>query len=389
MDASMNILFIAHYVDLYGANRSLLNLLKGLKQTYGLSCHVAVPRTGALTHELTKLGVEFIILDIPWWFLKEHEIVQDGPLHKGRLRTTLRWIRREIRAVLRLRRVIRERKIELVHTNSVIVLTGLILSWVTAKPHVWHLREYATLDYNLKPIIGNAGTSWLVHRSTATISVSKSIASHFKVIGKRNARVVYNGVLDLKDVATLARTNEKALGSFAFCIVGVISRAKGHDEAIRALASVVKRYPGTILRIVGEGAVNDMIQLANELGIGNHVRFDGYVDDIFPILQEVDSLLMCSRNEAMGRVTAEAMSAGLPVIGRNSGGTAELIVHGDDGLLYDNGYTELAEQMIKLMSDKELYRRISLNALRKARANFTNESYVEQVRSLYIHLLRR
>lgn len=62
---------------------------------------------------------------------------------------------------------------------------------------------------------------------------------------------------------------------------------------------------------------------------------------------------MCFRYEAMGRVTAEAMAAALPVIGYNSGGTPELIENEVTGLLYEGGYKELAQCMARFADRHE------------------------------------
>jgi glycosyltransferase involved in cell wall biosynthesis len=52
---------------------------------------------------------------------------------------------------------------------------------------------------------------------------------------------------------------------------------------------------------------------------------------------------MCSKNEALGRVTIEAMSRGTPVIGFDNAGTSEIIKHAYNGFLYKEGASELSE----------------------------------------------
>lgn len=71
-------------------------------------------------------------------------------------------------------------------------------------------------------------------------------------------------------------------------------------------------------------------------------------------------ILVCSKVEAMGRVTAEAMAAGKPVISYTNEGALELIEHEVKGLLYSSGAEELANCMLRLMEDQSLLRRISL-----------------------------
>jgi glycosyltransferase involved in cell wall biosynthesis len=68
---------------------------------------------------------------------------------------------------------------------------------------------------------------------------------------------------------------------------------------------------------------------------------------------------MCSKCEAFGRVTIEAMKIGIPVIGSNTCGTVELIEHERSGLLYEQGNPSgLANEVIKLIKYPELKERI-------------------------------
>ena len=103
--------------------------------------------------------------------------------------------------------------------------------------------------------------------------------------------------------------------------------------------------------------------------------FTGYVNNTKRYYLKADALLMCSKHEAMGRVTAEAMALGLPVIGRNSGGTAELIQHKKTGLLYETNYVELSEMMEEIMVNRELYNEIKRESYLFAKNNFTIEQY--------------
>ena len=91
-----------------------------------------------------------------------------------------------------------------------------------------------------------------------------------------------------------------------------------------------------------------------------------------------DCLLMCSEHEAFGRVTAEAMSACLPVIGKNSGGTPEIIVHGETGYLY-NTFDELVESMTRLVQDPALGRQMGLAGWQRAKQMFNIEDYAANV----------
>jgi glycosyltransferase involved in cell wall biosynthesis len=96
---------------------------------------------------------------------------------------------------------------------------------------------------------------------------------------------------------------------------------------------------------------------------------------------------MCSRNEAMGRVTVEAMGSGLPVIGHASGGTPELLEDGRTGLLYPGGAEELAERMNTLVTNRAMARDLGNNGMLSAMERFNVERYASEVLEVYRSVL--
>ena len=89
------------------------------------------------------------------------------------------------------------------------------------------------------------------------------------------------------------------------------------------------------------------MKIAKDHGIDQITGFYDYQDNIHEIMQQADIVLMCSRNEAFGRVTVEAMLAGKPVIGTSSGGTGEIIEHESSGFLYPPGNVALLSEKIE------------------------------------------
>ncbi|MCZ2145231.1 MAG: glycosyltransferase family 4 protein, partial [Anaerolineales bacterium] len=87
---------------------------------------------------------------------------------------------------------------------------------------------------------------------------------------------------------------------------------------------------------------------------------------------------VCSENEAFSRVALEAMSTALPVIGRNSGGTPEIILPGQTGYLYDSP-AELAARMRELAQDRHLSQNLGLAGWQRARELFSIEKCAASV----------
>ncbi len=129
--------------------------------------------------------------------------------------------------------------------------------------------------------------------------------------------------------------------------------------------------------------------LARDLGIADRVEFTGFLADPYPVYLAADASLMCSKAEAMGRVTVEAMSACLPVIGHDTGGTPELIEHEHTGLLYRGGPEELAACMERFITDPAWARTLGDNGWRVARERYTVEAYAAQVYQVLQSVVQR
>jgi glycosyltransferase involved in cell wall biosynthesis len=124
---------------------------------------------------------------------------------------------------------------------------------------------------------------------------------------------------------------------------------------------------------VGGGEEEAIAQAVARSGVADAVTLAGFVAEMDPEYRRADVVLSCSPIEGMGRTTAEAMSYGLPVVGCDSLGTAELIEHAVTGLLCDGSAAGVAGALARLLGDPTAARRMGANAQRMARERFTNE----------------
>ena len=81
----MRIAFITHYGDLYGANRSLLDLMVGLRARHGVVPHVILPVEGPFQKALVSAGVEHAVVPFPTWMRPRYYM---GGVHHR----VLQWI---------------------------------------------------------------------------------------------------------------------------------------------------------------------------------------------------------------------------------------------------------------------------------------------------------
>ena len=171
--------------------------------------------------------------------------------------------------------------------------------------------------------------------------------------------------------------------SINISIVGQVSQGKGQDQAIKACKILKDKGYNIFLNIIGEVDYDYL-----ETSTPGYKEFEwlilhGQVDNVKELRRSMDIELVCSKSEAFGRVTIEAMLAGIPVIASNTGGTIELIEHKQNGLLYNYGdVQQLSEMILTLVNDEQLKVKLVENASRFAE-KFTIERTAREVYNFF------
>jgi glycosyltransferase involved in cell wall biosynthesis len=373
----MNILFITHYSSLYGANRSLLALLDNLNPEQ-FTAHVILPHKGGMEKELKKRDIPYLIFPFKNW------------MASTRIKAPLRLIMNLLSLPILIWRV-NSWKIDLVHTNSSVTPIGAWIAFLSGLPHIWHIREFGWEDYQLKYDLGRGQFEYWLNKADHIITVSEAIQKKVLKRISTPSSIIYNGVISQEEADNLPQNRSHGIdGDTIFGIIGVLRPSKGQEQAIKAFSTVNRNFPKTELWIAGSGNEEYEHYLKNltiKLNISEQVNFLGYVDDPFKFYSEIDIALVCSKNEGMGRVTAEAMVAGKPIIGLDNAGTSELIDDGQTGLLYDGSVDQLISKM-KYGINNDLTD-LSQNSRKKGIKEFTTEDYSKRVKDIYKHILDR
>ena len=127
--------------------------------------------------------------------------------------------------------------------------------------------------------------------------------------------------------------------------------------------------------IVGDGSLRKQLeQKAAALGIREHVTFTGFLQDVEKIEAALDIAVITSRAEALCLSILESMIAGIPAVGTDSGGVAEVIRHGENGFLIPVGDSDaLAERLDELLADDAKRSAFGAQAKKDAEATFLAE----------------
>ena len=138
-------------------------------------------------------------------------------------------------------------------------------------------------------------------------------------------------------------------------------------DVIRIFYEIQKVLPAKLL-MVGDGPDREKAELlAKELNIKDRILFLGKSDEIKEILCVSDLFLLPSETESFGLAALEAMSAKTPVISSNTGGLAEVNIHGETGFLSNVGdISEMAKNAIFILQDDSRLKKFKNSAYDRA-----------------------
>lgn len=383
----MKVLFIAHSAELSGgANRSLLSVMKGLRDNWGAIPSVLVPAADGELQEACN----------------EEQI----PVFVGRYHTCCTVFRREVKDILRCCKLIAAPMVdwfcakklnkelpndfELIYTNERMVVVGAYLAAMRNIPHVWHVRSFAQENATYYPPFYYR----LMDRGAQRIVlISEALRNTFlDRIDSRKLCMVHNGV----ELGQYSVDEKIPHEKCRLLLTGRIVPPKGQLEAIQALEILNKRKPDSFeLYLAGSipqyDAGNYGLQLQNYIATANlekYVHFLGDVQDISGLRREMDIELVCSWCETFGRVTVEAMFAKIPVIGSNAGGTPEIIVDKQTGLLYTpHNAKHLAEMILWCTEHPTEVSEMADKGYQRAKDHFTIEAAVQKIFSVISEVL--
>lgn len=365
----MKVVLVSHSAaDGGGAELALLELVRGLRAHPEYDLHVVLPSTGPLLDRLRALGVGTSVERYLWGWVC-------GPTSFA---PRLRRAAGHAAGVLRLARLLRRLDADVVVTNTVVIPGAAVAARLLRTPHVWCIHEFGRRDHGFSFDVGFARSLRIVARLSQVVVVnSRAVAEEVKShAAPRSLRLIQYGV----DLAGGSRgeVRDDAL----LILVGTKSPGKGQEDAIRALALLREGGHAVKLRLVGGGDPRyaaALADLAGSLHVEDAVEFLPVTPDVVGEFTSAGVALVCSRAEAFGRVTVEAMKCGTPVIGARSAGTAELIRDGWNGLLYEPGdASDLAAKISLLLENRQLGERLGETGRVWALEQFSVERYAER-----------
>lgn len=201
------------------------------------------------------------------------------------------------------------------------------------------------------------------YRKTPVITVSQSTQADLRQLGFRGRiTVIPEGLEPLSDLRVARSTTPR------FLFVGRLAPSKRVDQTIRAFAIFYDSQHTGSLSIIGDGSqryVHRLQELAQKLGVVDRVHFLGRVSKLVKHreMASAHALLLASVREGWGLVVIEANAFGTPAIAYDSPGLRDSIRHLETGLLVQPAPEALAEAMIRVWHESDLYERLSANSI--------------------------
>lgn len=387
----MNILYILHSTyPLGGASKSFLTLIKGV-QEQGHTPIVVTPDEKGVAITLQQMGVEVKTVPFRTNTYPDMRNTKEAILFLPRLVARRILIHKAVNTIYNL---VKSRKIAMVHSNVSVVDVGERVAKRLGIPHIYHIREYADIDFGLHYF----PTSKQFHKQLAanyTICITKAIQQHHHLGDNPKSIVVYNGIVMEKeqDVEPLPTTPY-------LLYAGRIEETKGLMDLVIAYTRFAERNRTACCSLAVAGEVTDAIyyqkvtQYLEDKGVKNKVTFLGPRKDIHHLMRHAISTIVPSRFEGFGRCLPEAMFCSCITIGRDTAGTKEQY---DNGLqltgkeigfrFHDVEELALCLENLYSASSQEL-QALRDRALRTVSEYYTQQRYINNIIQFYERIER-
>jgi glycosyltransferase involved in cell wall biosynthesis len=369
-----NILVIHQSAELYGSDKTLLILLSKLDRQKFMPV-VVLPFNGPLKEKLEEQNIKVVIAPV----IKLYRQM----FSPKNMLNTIKGYREAVKTLDALHS---EHKFDLVYSNTLAVLLGMLYAKKRRLSHVWHVHE---IIVHPKII---ADTFAYLLKKYAKVVVSNSYATQKNLTMRQEGLeakciVVHNGLENEGDGAPVQ--NQKAAFGFkdtdvVLTLVGRISRFKGHKWLLN---TYINNFKGSDIKLLFAGSPvpnqeyyqDELEVLINQHDLAGSVVILPFTQNIKAVWAATDIAVAPSTEpEPFGLVALEAMLAKKPVIAANHGGLAEIVVNGSTGILVEPGNEQdLAEAITKLTNTIGLQKAMGQKGYERAKKAFSQEKYVK------------
>ncbi|NMB34672.1 MAG: glycosyltransferase family 4 protein [Firmicutes bacterium] len=327
------------------------------------------------------------------------------PYHGGQERDFIDWMQRLNFALLEkgVQLIGNQKSYDLVHAHD-----WLVAYAARGLKHIYTMPLLATIhatEYGRNNGLHNAEQRsigdlewWLTYEAWKVVCCSRHMQAELQHVFQLPAdkiEIIPNGI---RPEAYAITASEPALEKIGFqpgeqmiFYVGRLVQEKGVQIVLEALPAISDRFPGTKFVVAGTGPhAENLKNRARELGLESRVHFLGYISDELrnELYNAAAVAVFPSLYEPFGIVALEAMATNTPVLVSAVGGLDEIVEHETDGLkAYPGDANSLAEQVCRLLGNKEWAEKLALKAYEKALNVYSWDKIAVQTADVYKEII--
>ncbi|WP_061597476.1 glycosyltransferase family 4 protein [Streptococcus gordonii] len=376
------ILYLHAGAEMYGADKVLLELIKGLDKDL-FEAHVILPNDGVLVSALETVGAKVSVLDYP--ILRRKYFNPKG---------IFEYFRSYNRFSKEIAKYAQDNGISLLHNNTTAVLEGIYVKRKLKLPLIWHVHEII-----VKPKAISDFINLLMGRyADKIVTVSNAVANHVKqsrFVKEDQVRVIYNGVDNAVYHPMQADAVREKFGiqqdSLVIGMIGRVNAWKGQGDFLEAVTPILKANAQAVAFLAGsafegeEWRVEELEAKIAASPVSSQIKRIDYYSQTTELYNMFDIFVLPSTNpDPLPTVVLEAMACGKPVVSYRHGGVCEMVEEGENGLLaIPNQPAELSKVIQELVEDPEKRNRFGQASVERQRELFSLESYIKNFSELY------
>lgn len=376
------ILYLHAGAEMYGADKVLLELIKGL-DSKEFEAHVILPNDGVLVEALRQVGSKVSVLDYP--ILRRKYFNPKGIAD---------YIRSYNFYAKQIALYAREHSIDMVHNNTAAVLEGIYLKRKLKLPLIWHVHEII-----VKPKAISDFINMLMGRyADKIVTVSQAVANHIKqspFIKDSQVEVIYNGVDNAvyypMDASSIREKFDIAQDALVIGMIGRVNAIKGQNDFIEAVEPLLEKNEQAVAFLAGgvfpgeEWRLEELDKRIASSSVVSQIHRIDYYDKTSELYNMFDIFVLPSiKPDSLPTVVLEAMACSKPVVGYNNGGIAEMVVDDKSGcLVKPNRPQELSNAISLLLDSSEKREKFGRVGYQRQKELFSLESYIKNFSELY------
>ena len=359
-----------------GSQISAALLIKALDDT-GYQPVVVVHQAGPLSDFLKSRDISFALLPLTTYVGSGSSLIDHGVAIVGTLP--------------RLRRFLKEHSIDVVHTqDGRMNQTWSLAARLSQSRQVWHQRSvYAPSRL----------TRFTMSLADAVICNSRFVLESLPAALRGRAQAIVNPFEISAEFPDRSLCRSRCLAEIGapsltriVGFVGNLSQQKRPLKFIEAAARIHRETTAEVAFVMFGQDRENLYHVVDKqieiLGLTGLVRLMGFRDPIEDWIAACDVLLAPEVNDAFGRTLVEAMLVGTAVVAADSGGHGEIVDSGRTGILVEaDDANALASAALGLLNDNRRRKRMTSEARREARANYSVLGHTSAVTSVYDSLM--